>query len=112
MGFEVKFCESFNSKFYNRELSQLDLLIYTGLDEGAVSILDALASGVPVLVTPVGFHLDFIGYEFLSYFSTVEELTQELSNNARRFALPRNLMRTRNFQIYTENLLECISKID
>lgn len=38
-----------------------DYYLYTGLDEGSMGFLDALAAGVPTIVTPQGFHLDVEG---------------------------------------------------
>jgi hypothetical protein len=38
-----------------------DYYLYMGLDEGSMGILDALAAGVPTIVTPQGFHLDIPG---------------------------------------------------
>ena len=35
-----------------------DYYLYLGFDEGSMGFLDALAAGVPTIVTPQGFHLD------------------------------------------------------
>lgn len=37
---------------------RFDYYLYLGFDEGSMGILDALAAGVPTIVTPQGFHLD------------------------------------------------------
>jgi hypothetical protein len=37
---------------------QFDYYLYMGLDEGSMGLLDALAAGVPTIVTPQGFHID------------------------------------------------------
>jgi glycosyltransferase involved in cell wall biosynthesis len=37
---------------------QFDYYLYMGFDEGSLGLLDALAAGVPTIVTPQGFHLD------------------------------------------------------
>ena len=37
---------------------QFDYYLYMGLDEGSMGLLDALAAGVPTIVTPQGFHVD------------------------------------------------------
>jgi hypothetical protein len=39
-------------------MPSLDYYLYFGLDEGSMGFLDALAAGVPTIVTPQGFHLD------------------------------------------------------
>ena len=42
-------------------IPKFDYFLYTGLDEGSMGLLDALAAGVPTIVTPQGFHLDVPG---------------------------------------------------
>ena len=37
---------------------QFDYYLYMGFDEGSMGLFDALAAGVPTIVTPQGFHLD------------------------------------------------------
>jgi len=37
---------------------KFDYYLYLGFDEGSMGFLDALAAGVPTIVTPQGFHLD------------------------------------------------------
>lgn len=39
-------------------LGRADFYLYPGLDEGSMGTLDALAAGVPTIVTTQGFHLD------------------------------------------------------
>lgn len=38
-----------------------DYYLYLGMDEGSLGTLDALAAGVPTIITPQGFHLDLPG---------------------------------------------------
>ena len=38
-----------------------DYYLYMGFDEGSMGFLDALAAGIPTIVTPQGFHLDING---------------------------------------------------
>lgn len=38
-----------------------DYYLYLGFDEGSMGFLDALAAGIPTIVTPQGFHLDIEG---------------------------------------------------
>jgi len=38
-----------------------DYYLYTGLDEGSLGTLDALAAGAATIITPQGFHLDIEG---------------------------------------------------
>jgi glycosyltransferase involved in cell wall biosynthesis len=39
-------------------IPSFDYYLYLGLDEGSLGTLDALAAGVPTIITPQGFHLD------------------------------------------------------
>jgi hypothetical protein len=43
------------------KIPNFDYYLYMGLDEGSMGFLDALAAGVPTIVTPQGFHLDIPG---------------------------------------------------
>lgn len=47
--------------FTLERIATFDYYMYTGLDEGSMGFLDALAAGVPTIVTPQGFHLDVPG---------------------------------------------------
>lgn len=57
-GFDVTYVEVFDYTAYNRLIPSLDFYLYLGQDEGSMGVLDALAAGVPTIVTPQGFHLD------------------------------------------------------
>ena len=47
---------------YNLErVPSFDYYLYLGFDEGSMGLLDALAAGIPTIVTPQGFHLDIGG---------------------------------------------------
>jgi len=50
-----------------------DYYLYLGFDEGSMGFLDALAAGVPTIVTPQGFHLDING-GVTHAFSNIAEL--------------------------------------
>ena len=47
--------------FTLERIPTFDYYLYPGLDEGSMGFLDALAAGVPTIVTPQGFHLDVPG---------------------------------------------------
>ncbi|HWQ46664.1 MAG TPA: hypothetical protein VN376_07345 [Longilinea sp.] len=52
-----------------QRLPYFDYYLYMGLDEGSMGFLDALAAGIPTIVTPQGFHLDIpngITYPFFT----------------------------------------------
>jgi hypothetical protein len=40
------------------KLSELDFWMYLGFDEGSLGTLDAALAGIPLIVTPQGFHLE------------------------------------------------------
>jgi glycosyltransferase involved in cell wall biosynthesis len=53
-----------------KSIPDFDYYLYLGLDEGSLGTLDALAGGVPTIVTEQGFHLDLPGgitYPVLEY---------------------------------------------
>ncbi len=48
-------------------VSSFDYYLYMGLDEGSLGTLDALAAGVPTIVTEQGFHLDLASVSPLGF---------------------------------------------
>jgi hypothetical protein len=60
-GFEVRYVDHFDPALYRELMPTLDYYLYLGRDEGSMGFLDALAAGVPTIVTPQGFHLDVPG---------------------------------------------------
>jgi len=66
-GFEVDYFDRFSYSAYCTLMPSLDYYLYLGRDEGSMGFLDALAAGVPTIVTRQGFHLDVpdgISYPF------------------------------------------------
>jgi hypothetical protein len=60
-----------------------DYYLYTGMDEGSMGLLDALAAGAETIVTPQGFHLDIEGA--ISHpFSTETELIKVFQGIAQK----------------------------
>jgi hypothetical protein len=57
-GIQVEYVSGFDLGIYKRMISEIDYYLYTGLDEGQMGFVDALASGVKTIVTPQGYHLD------------------------------------------------------
>jgi len=49
---------SFDHEVILEHLSSLDFWMYLGFDEGSMGSLDAALAGVPLIITPQGFHLD------------------------------------------------------
>jgi hypothetical protein len=57
-GFIVKYEDEFDYEKYTVLVPSFDYYLYTGLDEGSMGFIDALAAGVKTVVTPQGYHLD------------------------------------------------------
>lgn len=57
-GFEVEYFSQFDLHLYKKLISEIDYYLYTGLDEGQMGFVDALAAGAKTIVTPQGYHLD------------------------------------------------------
>ena len=112
LDFELSYIDHFDTDFYSSQLSVLDLLVYTGLDEGAISVLDAARAGVPLLITPVGFHLDFVGLDSVSFFSTQIELRDKIMEHVSRYSALRKTIEVRNFEEYSNSLLNFFGNLD
>jgi hypothetical protein len=64
-----------------------DYYLYTGLDEGSMGFLDALAAGVATIVTPQGYHLDVPGgitHSFMDVDDLVRVFTAIANEGVRR----------------------------
>jgi hypothetical protein len=72
-GFDVRYSDHFEELAYRALIPSLDYFLYFGQDEGSMGFLDALAAGVPTIVTPQGFHLDVPG-GITHPFETVDDL--------------------------------------
>jgi hypothetical protein len=57
-GFTFKYLNHFDQDFYEKAIETIDLLVYFGKDEGAMSVLDLLKAGCRVAASKTGFHLD------------------------------------------------------
>ena len=58
--FDVEYHEEFDYEIYKELMPTLDYYLYFGKDEGQMGFIDALAAGVPTIVTPQGYHLDAV----------------------------------------------------
>ena len=68
-----------------KAVPNFDYYLYLGMDEGSLGTLDALAAGVPTIVTPQGFHLDLIGgitHPVITE-EDLQNVLQEISQNQR-----------------------------
>jgi glycosyltransferase involved in cell wall biosynthesis len=73
---------------------QFDYYLYMGLDEGSMGLLDALAAGVPTIVTPQGFHVDIpdgITYPFWESSDLIEIFDQIEADRKRRIRAAHSL---------------------
>ena len=60
-GFTVDHWNAFDRNEYLKLMPSLDYYLYLGMDEGSMGYMDALAAGVPTIVTTQGYHLDAPG---------------------------------------------------
>jgi glycosyltransferase involved in cell wall biosynthesis/Tfp pilus assembly protein PilF/GT2 family glycosyltransferase len=60
-GFTVDHWNAFDRAEYLKLMPSLDYYLYLGMDEGSMGYMDALAAGVPTIVTTQGYHLDAPG---------------------------------------------------
>jgi hypothetical protein len=72
-GFTVEYLDRFDRERYRTMMPQLDYYLYFGEDEGSMGFVDALAAGIPTIVTPQGYHLDAKG-GITHAFSTADQL--------------------------------------
>jgi hypothetical protein len=85
-GFLVQYENAFSHEAYANFMSGIDYYVYFGTDEGSIGFIDALAAGVPTIVTPQGFHLDAadgIAYSFRES-RELERILAKLADAKRR----------------------------
>ena len=80
--FHVEYTSRFDYARYCELIRSLDYYLYFGQDEGSMGFLDALAAGVPTIVTPQGFHLD-VPDGITHPFETADQLVAVLTTIAR-----------------------------
>jgi hypothetical protein len=72
-GIEVDYFKRFDYKTYVKWMPTFDYYLYMGQDEGSMGFIDALAAGIPTIVTPQGYHLDIT--DGITYsFNEIDEL--------------------------------------
>ena len=75
-------------------IPEFDYYLYLGLDEGSMGTLDALAAGVPLIVTKEGFHMDLginPDYGFVKYEELRAAFQQILATRRKRIDAVANL---------------------
>lgn len=68
-----------------RQVPLFDYYFYMGMDEGSLGTLDALAAGIPTVITPQGFHLDIpngITHSFVE-FDQMRKIFEDLAKPRR-----------------------------
>ena len=83
---------------------QLDYFLYTGMDEGSMAFLDAMAADVKTIVTPQGFHLD-AGVSIDHPFETADELKEIFKQIAERKRVRPNAVNLWTWSNYAANHL-------
>ncbi len=82
-GFTVDYHDNFNYDIYVTIVPTFDFYLYFGLDDGSMGFIDALAAGVPTIVTPQGFNLD--APNGLTHpFTTLQELVEVFESIAEK----------------------------
>lgn len=100
-GFSVEYFPEFNYEQYCSLIPSLDYYLYTGKDEGQMGFIDALAAGVPTIVTPQGYHLDAPGG--IAYpFETLHDLVRIFNEIADKKRVLRNAVRTWTWADYAK----------
>jgi len=104
-GFDIVYASSFDKGFYQDNMKYMDLVIYTGMDEGAISVLDALSAGVPVAITKTGFHLDLPENAAIHFYENSSELIAIIAAMNVKFTTLRSLLKVKNMADYTVRFL-------
>ena len=109
-GCKVNHLNSFNNEIYQQYLSLVDYTLYSGFDEVAVSVLDSVSAGIPVMVPPIGGNLELQGrnivffrdkYELISILEKIVDTKYEGSDK----------MKMKNYDEYVSKLIIFWSKM-
>lgn len=98
--FHVDYTDHFDYGKYNELIPGLDFYLYMGQDEGQMGFVDAVAAGVPTIVTEQGYHLDAKGgvaYGFNSFEELIKQF-EKIENEKRNY---RNSVKSWNWEEYT-----------
>src|SRR5690606_12675310 len=86
-GFCVDYIDHFDYEYYIKLIPTFDYYLYMGEDEGQMGFIDAVAAGVPTIVTEQGYHLDAV--DGIAYgFNTFQQLCDQfnrISNEKRKY---------------------------
>lgn len=98
-GLVVSYSSEFNSTAYLAWLDHVDVVVVTGRDEGAVSFLDALAVGKRVIVSRIGYHVDY-EHELVVYANSVRDFVNALRVECLRRQTAYDLVSGTNWRRY------------
>jgi hypothetical protein len=90
-------------QLYKDALKSADLLIYPGFDGGAMSVYDALNSGIEVLASNISYHRG-LG-EQVSLFANKEEFSTRIDELLKRHSDRLQALRNRSIRAYVDRLL-------
>lgn len=107
-GFDIVYTSGFDKGFYQDNMKYMDLVIYTGMDEGAISVLDSLSAGVPVAITKTGFHLDLPENAAIHLYENPSQLIDIITTMNMKFTSLRTLLKVKNMEDYTVRFLNVI----
>jgi hypothetical protein len=86
-GFQIEFYNEFIYDTYVKLIPTLDYYLYTGMDEGQMGFVDAVAAGVKTIVTRQGYHLDAenaITYPFTTLHELIE-IFKKITDERRKY---------------------------
>ncbi len=104
IGLEVELTPNFDSEKYAALLTEIDLLIYTGIDEGAISTLDAINAGIPVSVPSIGFNR-MLQHPNVQCFDDSQDLTKVFQNYLQAKISSAGCLPTKDSQEYLDKHL-------
>ncbi len=104
-GYRIEYLAGFDKSLNSRWLEDTDYVLYTGFDEGALSVLDALAYGVTPIATAQGFHLELPGK--MRLFSTRAQLLEIARDiEAERIEMDQVMARLHDWDGYARKMVE------
>jgi hypothetical protein len=106
---KVFYVSNFNKESYVNALRECDFLVYTGLDEGSISFLDALVFGKNVLVTAQGFHLEYSNISNVYLYSGRQQLDDILIEISReKIDQNKQYVELTSWGSYCDRIINCI----
>lgn len=111
--YDIEHRIEFNGIEYETILNSCDFVLYSGWDEGAISVLDAACFGKQILATYQGFHRD-LEYDPLTMVKSRKEFVNcgtELNRYIMGVRTQISLLQNHDFALEILKQLECKSKL-